>query len=471
MGRVFLTLSTTMRPATDLGFLLHKNPARAQVVEVSHGVAHVFYPEATDDRCTVALLLDMDPVGLARGRRGPESGAFSLGQYVNDRPYAASSLLAVALGKVFASARRGTCRERPELVDVPLPLEVHVPALSCRGGVTMAERFFAPLGWEVAATPVPLDQRFPEWGESRYVDLRLSGSLRLADALNHLYVALPVLDDAKHYWVGTDEIDKLVRAAGGWLSTHPDRDLIAGRYLAHRGTYAREALARLAEVDDTDPDALDDAAPLEQRPPSLAAARHAAVLAVLRAVGARRVLDLGTGSGALLPALLAEPAFTEVVAVDVSARALELAARRLRLDELPDRQRQRVTLLQGALTYTDSRIVGYDAAVLMEVVEHLDPGRLPALEHAVFAHARPRSVVVTTPNADFNVRYEGLAPGALRHPDHRFEWTRAEFATWSEGVAARHGYAVRREGVGPSDPELGGATQLAVFTAAAAGAA
>jgi 3' terminal RNA ribose 2'-O-methyltransferase Hen1 len=471
---VLLTLSTTHVPATDLGFLLHKNPARAQAVEVSTGTAHVFYPEADETRCTVALLLEIDPIALVRTARGAEG--FSLGQYVNDRPYAASSMLAVALGKVFASARRGVSKERPDLIGTAIPLEVHIPAMSCRGGAEMARRFFAPLGWQVEATPIALDDTFPEWGDSRYVDLRLTGVQTVADAVNHLYVGLPVLDDGKHYWVGTDEVDKLLRAGEGWLATHPDRELITQRYLAHQGSFTRAALARLAEVDDAAPETLEDAPAVEEeaapdRPVPLARQRHAAVLAALREVGATRVVDLGCGSGALLPTLLAERSFVEVVGVDVSHRALGDAARRLHLDRMPERQRARLTLLQGALTYTDTRLRGYDAAVLMEVVEHLDPERLPALEHAVFAAAAPGAVVVTTPNVEHNVRYEGLAAGALRHRDHRFEWTRAEFADWAVGVADRHGYAVRFAGVGDDDPDVGPPTQLAVFTRTAPSAA
>ncbi len=335
------------RARHDLGYLLHKNPARVHQTSVAGGIAHVFYPEAGEQRCTAALLLEVDPIGLVRGAKGPSTEAFSLGQYVNDRPYAASSLLAVALGKVFASARRGASKERPELADVPLPLEVRVPALSCRGGVEMAKRFFEPLGWRVHAAPIALDDAFPEWGESRYLDLHLTGTVRVADAINHVYVALPVLDDAKHYWVSTDEIDKLMRAGGGWLAAHPERELIIRRYLAHKGSLARQAMVRLAEVDDADPDALDDgetceasghdAADLDaaaDKPVPLAVQRHGAVLAALRSAGARRVVDFGCGPGALLPTLLSEPAFTEIVGVDVSHRALEQAARRLRLDRL-----------------------------------------------------------------------------------------------------------------------------------------
>jgi 3' terminal RNA ribose 2'-O-methyltransferase Hen1 len=474
MSAVFVTISTTCRPATDLGYLLHKHPDRVQSFPVSAGTAHVFYPEATEHRCTVALLLDVDPIALVRGRTGRAAEGFTLGQYVNDRPYAASSLLAVALSRVFKTAMAGRCVARPELPDRALPLQIHLPALPCRGGTPLAGRLFEPLGWTVDARVIPLDPTVPSWGDSPYVDLRLAGALRLADALNHIYVLLPVLDDAKHYWVSPDEVDKLVRAGGGWLSGHPDRDLITRRYLAHQGGLFRTAIARLAEVDDADAAELDNAtdAPLagalpDQQVP-LAEQRRGAVLAVLRAAGAHRVADLGCGDGALLADLLVDPAFTEITAVDVSVRALDQAARRLNLDRLPERRRDRLRLFQSALTYRDQRLAGMDAAVLMEVIEHVDPPRLTALERTVFADAAPRTVVVTTPNAEYNVRFASLPAGTLRHRDHRFEWGRAEFGEWARRVAAERGYAVRLLPVGVDDPEVGPPTQLAVSTRPAA---
>ncbi|TDC76922.1 3' terminal RNA ribose 2'-O-methyltransferase Hen1 [Micromonospora sp. KC606] len=473
---MLLTLTTTHRPATDLGYLLVKHPDRVQSFNLPAGTAHFFYPEADAARCTAALLVDIDPqrlgAGRGRGRRQaatPES--FTLGQYVNDRAYAASSLLSSALSTVFRSALRGESRDRPELAGTAIPLEVRVPVLRCRGGADLAVRLFAPLGWTVTATPVPLDEQHPDWGDSRYVDLLLTGTVRVADTLNHLYVLLPVLDDAKHYWVAPDEIDKLLRAGAGWLGDHPERGLITRRYLAHRRALAEQAMARLAElrladeppaddsVDETEPTAEKDS-----RRASLAVRRRGAVLAALAASGASRVLDLGCGGGALLTALVADRRYTEIGGTDVSIHALSMAARRLRLDRLPERQRDRVRLWQSALTYRDDRLRGWDAAVLMEVIEHLDPPRLPALEDAVFGHARPGTVVLTTPNVEYNVRYEGLGAGGFRHPDHRFEWTRAEFADWVEGVAARYGYAATISGIGDDDPEVGAPTQLAVLT-------
>jgi 3' terminal RNA ribose 2'-O-methyltransferase Hen1 len=459
---VLLTVTTTHAPATDLGFLLHKHPGRVQAFDVASGTAHVFYPEAAEERCTAALLLEVDPVALVRGRGD------SVTHYVNDRPYAASSLLAVALKAVFGTALTGRCAARQELADQALPLEIRVPALRCAGGPGLAQRLFGPLGWQVAASAVPYQPA--AWGDSGYVDLRLTGTVRLADALNHLYVLLPVLDDAKHYWVSTDEVDKLVRAGGGWLAAHPDRELISRRYLAHRHSLTQAALVRLAESDDLDPAELDNAVPepeAETAPDagraSLAELRRAAVLAALRAAGAHSVADLGCGEGALTAELLQDAAFTAVVAADVSARALAQAERRLHLDQMPEARRARLSLIQSSLTYRDARLAGLDAAVLMEVIEHVEPDRLGALERTVFGFAAPATVVVTTPNREFNPEY-GLAEGARRHHDHRFEWDRAQFAAWAGRVAADYGYGVRLAGAGPASPAAGAPTQLAVFT-------
>ena len=459
---MLLTITTTRAPATDLGYLLHKHPDRVQAFTLAAGTAHVFYPEASPGRCTAALLLEVDPVGLVRDRKG---GGAELAQYVNDRPYAASSLLAVALKEAFRTALTGRCDAKPELAAGTLPLELHVPALRCRGGAALAERVFTPLGWHTEAKAQPFTPA--AWGDSPYLDLRLSGELRLADALNHLYVLLPVLDDAKHYWVAADEVDKLIRAGGDWLAGHPEKDLIARRYLSHSKRLTRSALARLAEVDDTEAEELDNAVPVEEdagtRQP-LAVQRREAILAVLRERGARRVGDLGCGSGALTRDLLADTRFEHVTAVDVSARALQLAARALRLDQMPERQRGRLSIFQTSLTYRDARLAGLDAAVLMEVIEHLDPDRIPALERVVFGAAAPATVVVTTPNAEYNPHFETLPAGARRHRDHRFEWTRAEFSLWAERVGASYGYRASFLPVGPEDPADGPPTQLAVFT-------
>jgi 3' terminal RNA ribose 2'-O-methyltransferase Hen1 len=459
---VLLTITTTHRPATDLGFLLHKHPDRVQTFSVPFGEAHVFYPEASEERCTAALLLDIDPVGLVRRGRGASS--FALAEYVNDRPYVASSFLSVALVNVFKSAMDGTCKGHEELAALAIPLEAALPAVPARGGESLVRRLFEPLGYTVEVTAIALDPRFPDWGDSRHVGLRLAGELRLADLLNHLYVLLPVLDDDKHYWVDEAEIEKLMRRGEGWLAAHPERDLIVRRYLKKQSRLYFPALAQLDEsaLPSEDPEEPGREDQLEERV-SLRDQRLGTVQSVLKASGAKRVLDLGCGPGALLARLIRED-YELVIGVDVSVRSLEQAARRLKLDDMHDAQRQRIDLLHSPLTYRDKRLVGFDAAALVEVIEHLDPPRLAAFEQNIFGSARPGTVVVTTPNAEYNVRWETLPAGQFRHPDHRFEWTRSEFAAWAQAVADGHGYDVRFLPVGPVDAEVGPPTQMAVFS-------
>jgi len=468
---MLLTITTTHEPATDLGFLLHKNPAGLHERELAFGIARVCYPEATNERCTAALTVDVDPIGLVRDRRrGPKGEGFSLAQYVNDRPYVASSFLSVAISKMFGTAMSGRSKERPDLAETVLPFTVHLPVVPCRGGEAVLRGVFEPLGYEVEATPIVLDPMFPEWGDSRYLDVTLRAQLRLRQLLEHLFVLLPVLDDDKHYWVGAEEVEKLLRRGGEWLTAHPDRELITRRYLRYDRRLTRDALARLMEVDDDpeDPDAEGAAHDAEEaaveRPISLNEQRMQAVVNALRDAGARTIADLGCGEGRLVRLLLREPWVQRVVGVDVSWRSLEFAARRLRLPEMAPRQRERVELRQGALTYRDRKLAGFDAACVVEVIEHLDPPRLSAFERAVFVHAQPRTVVVTTPNVEYNIRFENLPEGGLRHRDHRFEWTRDEFTAWASGVGERRGYRTEITPIGPLDPEVGSPTQMAVFS-------
>jgi 3' terminal RNA ribose 2'-O-methyltransferase Hen1 len=462
---MLLTITTTHTPATDLGYLLHKNPARPQSFELSFGQAHVFYPEVSETRCTAAMLLHVDPIGLVRNRRGPAGNRFSLDQYVNDRPYIASSFLSVAIAQVYGSALSGTSRERPDLAKTPIPLEAKLSVIPCRGE-TFVRSLFEPLGYDIDLRPFPLDEHFPEWGESVCAGLTLRATKTLESLLSHLYVLIPVLDNDKHYWVGEDEVAKLLRHGEGWLSAHPQREAIARRYLKHQSRLTRSAMAAL--VDEEDPDAAEEAHDQEEqeveRPLSLNQQRLGSVVAALRSSGARRILDLGCGEGSLIRELLRDKAFEEILGVDVSIRALETAADRLNLDRLPPTQRARVNLIHGSLTYRDKRLAGYDAAAIVEVIEHLDPPRLAALERVVFEFARPRTAIITTPNSEYNVKWETLPAGEFRHRDHRFEWTRAQFRAWAIGVAARHGYGVRFVPVGPEDATVGAPTQMGVFT-------
>jgi 3' terminal RNA ribose 2'-O-methyltransferase Hen1 len=464
---MLLSLTTTHRPATDLGFLLHKNPARPQEFELSFGKAHVFYPQAADDRCTAALLLEVDPVHLVRSRRGPAGEGFALQQYVNDRPYVASSFLSVAIAQVFGSALSGISKQKAELANMPIALEATLAAVPCRGGEIFLRRLFEPLGYQVEAHRFPLDESFPQWGEGPYFSLALRHVIPLHLLLSHLYVLIPVLDDDKHYWVDQAEVEKLLRHGESWLAGHPEREQITRRYLRHRGHLTRQALARLLEEDQREPDETQQEHAAEEerveKKIRLNDQRMDAVLAQLKASGAASVIDIGCGGGNLLRLLLADKQFAKIAGMDVSHRALEIASDRLNLDRLPEMQRNRITLFQGSLTYRDKRLSGYDAAAVVEVIEHLDPPRLGAFERVLFEFAKPKTIVLTTPNVEYNVKFETLAAGSFRHKDHRFEWTRAQFQTWAKAAAEKFGYAVRFESVGAEDAEVGPPTQMGVF--------
>ena len=464
---MLLSITTTHRPAGELGFLLAKHPAKCQSFDLACGRAHVFYPVVGEERCTACLLLDIDPIGLVRGRQRQAGSEGTLAQYVNDRPYVASSFLSVAIAQVLGSALRGSCRDRAELAETAIPLEATISVVPCRGGESFLRRLFEPLGYAVTTSRVALDEAFPDWGESPYHEVTLSQTIRLRDLLTHLYVILPVLDDDKHYWVGRDEIDKLLARGEGWLAAHPARDEIVSRYLKRQRGLTEEALERLLADEEVDPDAAEEEneqeeQALEQRL-SLNQERLAAVEAALAEAGARSVIDLGCGEGRLLARLLRNKAFDRIAGVEVSPRALELAAERLHLDRLPERQRERMTLFQGSLTYRDERLAGFDAACAVEVIEHIEPSRLAAFERVVFEFARPATILVTTPNREYNALFANLPAGRLRHRDHRFEWTRAEFEAWGQRVARDFGYAVAFSPVGPVHAERGSPTQMGVF--------
>ncbi|HSV16699.1 MAG TPA: 3' terminal RNA ribose 2'-O-methyltransferase Hen1, partial [Tepidisphaeraceae bacterium] len=307
---MLLTLTTTHSPATDLGFLLHKNPARPQAFVLAFGRAHVLYPEASEERCTAALILEIDPIGLVRNRRGPAGEGFALQQYVNDRPYVASSFLSVAIAQVFGSGMTGTSRERAALADTPIPLTAKISVLPCRGGEALLRRLFEPLGYQVVATRHPLDEAFPEWGESPSYTVELSHTIRLHELLSHLYVLMPVLDNDKHYWIGDEEVTKLLRHGETWLAAHPEKEQIVERYLKHRRHLTEAALAQLLEEDQQDADDVEEHHASEEerveRKISLNERRLEAVVAALNSAGAKRVLDLGCSYGNLLRRLLTE---------------------------------------------------------------------------------------------------------------------------------------------------------------------
>lgn len=459
---MLLTITTTHHPASDLSYVLHKHPAKIQEVEITAGKAHIFYPEVSDKRCTIALLLDIDPIGLVRKNSGPSGNDFALEQYVNDRPYVASSFMSAAISKAFGTSMNGRCKDKPELVDVAFPLEVKMAVLPVRGGETMLRHLFEPLGYNVSVEKHLLNETFPDWGQSRYYTVTLQHTITLQKLLTHLYVLIPVCDNDKHYWVGSHEVEKLLEKGKDWLESHPAKELITMRYLKHQRYLANEALKTLLKDERIEDDTEEESIP-EQKV-RIHDIRLESVKQELLQSGAKTVVDLGCGEGKLLKLLLAEKQFEQILGMDISYRSLEIAKDKLKIDRLPPRQQQRIQLIQGSLNYRDKRIEGFDGAALVEVIEHLDEPRLASLERVVFEFAKPQFVVITTPNAEYNIKFANLEEGKMRHSDHRFEWTRKQFEEWGNGIATRFNYSVTYKSVGEPDDEVGALSQMAVFT-------
>jgi 3' terminal RNA ribose 2'-O-methyltransferase Hen1 len=459
--KLVLIITATCQPATDLGFLLHKNPGTIFRANLSFGRAMIFYPTAESDTTTAVLQLEIDPVKLVRGS-GEASGP--LDQYVNDRPYTANSYLSVAIADTLGSALNGRSRERQALAETPIPLEIRLPVLPCRGGSQQIRDLFGPVGWEVEAQPTPLDPENPGWGDSCNWDVTLTGVMTLSTALRSVYILVPSLDAKKHYFMGEAEVQKLLDKGEGWLAVHPAKDEIVSGFLGRRRALKDLALRQLASQDEAlSPVAMEDEsleAPAPQAP-RLHTLRRQRLKEIIESRRPTSLLDLGCGDGGFLKMLLPIRGLSRLAGMDISLLSLQRAVRKLGLETAGPALKERVQLFHGSLTYRDRRLEGYEVCTLVEVIEHLDPPRLEALEETVFGQARPEVILLTTPNRDYNQKY-GLE--GMRHSDHRFEWTRAEFQAWAEGVASRHGYKVRLEGIGEDDAECGAPSQLAEFS-------
>lgn len=457
---MLLTITYFGKNPTDLGFLLHKNPYRPQEFQLNSGKAYVFYPEINDNFCTSALLLDINPVDLARGKAGSKTrGLFD---YVNDRPYVSSSFMSTAISQVFGTAMSGRCKQLPELANTPIDLSATLTSLPCKGDYNMINKIFEPLGYSVEYENEILDEKFPNWGESYYINLTIKGKVLLKDLLSHLYLLIPIFDKQKHYWIGKDEIEKLLNHGKGWLENHPHKNYIISRYFNRKKSYMQTAIKLLDEnpIEETD-----DASTKEQTPrlPNLNTQRLQAVIDTLKQHNITSVIDMGCGEGKLLNLMLKDSFFTKIAGFDVSFSILEQAHRKLKLDKIHELTRKKITLFQSSLTYKDQRFNGYDAATVVEVIEHMDENRLWAFREILFGETAPKLVVITTPNIEYNEIYESLSKDKLRHGDHRFEWTRNEFQEWCNEICDQFGYKVKFSDIGDNDIQKGSPTQMGVF--------
>ena len=461
---MYLKITTTDTNASNIGYVFHKHPERYQKEKLSYGEAHIFYPEVSEQKCSFAMLIDINSIQLTRNlQKSNYSGSFKLGDYVNDRAYVASSFLTAAIAKVLSSALNGKCSYDNTLATKKWNLTIQVGIVKAKGGEEQIKNYFEPLGYEVCINSFYLDEDFKNWGKSPYFKIELKASKTVQEVLSQLYVLLPVLDNNKHYFVNEMEVEKLLNKGGEWLKNHPAKEIITKKYLRYKKSYTRLAFEHLIGEETSENSDKVELETMVEKKLSIHGVRLHTVKDTLAKLGVQELADLGCGEGKLIRLLLREAQFKRILGMDVSYQTIEMAKKRLKYDELPLRLKEKLSLFQGSLTYRDKRIEGIEAVSLVEVIEHLDTTRLEALQRVVFEYTKPKYAIITTPNREYNVLFESLPEGKFRHSDHRFEWTRKEFETWANKIANRHAYKVSFEPIGDEHEIHGAISQMAVF--------
>lgn len=473
---MFLSIAVSGEHAPDLGFVLYKHPGRFFEKSASKGRVTGGFTENREDFAEFTLAVEIDPVERVRGVNWDRG----IASYVEPMPFLAASHMSQALSQALGSAMNGVLGSKDPVIDTrvkaagvkPWPLTIKVGAVRC--SPYMIESLFSELGWSVEIESHNLDVPGVSEDDDRPLHVfTLKGEATVSDALTQLYVLLPVLDPSRHYFYDESEARKLFEKGGDWLKGHSSRDLIISRYLSKskelRG-YARQLFGNFQEKKDLDEliaeteelmrdwDDPDDTSPHQQR--------HSQIIRDVVSWGARSVIDLGCGEGRLLERLVRIAPDMRVVGIEPSAREIERA--RKRLSNNPGKNLDpRVEFVHGSAMYGDERFKDFDAAILSEVIEHVDEDRLSLLARSVFGIMAPRRVVITTPNGDYN-RVFGLRPGEFRHADHRFEWTLAECQAWVVGVTAAYPYEAEITPVGgrnaDADEGHGEVSHYIVFT-------
>lgn len=454
---MLLTINYKGNNTQDIGFLFHKNPNRPQEFKLTYGKAYVFYPEVSNDSTTIALLLDINSLDLARGKEeGETKGLFD---YVNDRPFVSSSFMSSAIANVFGTAMSGRSKEKQELINENLNLTVKIHMLPCKGDKEFINKIFEPLGYKVEIEKFLNDEKFPEWGESKYVNVILKNSIPLKDLLKHIYVLIPVFDRQKHYYMANDEVNKLLKHGEGWIKEHPYSEYIIRRYFENKKRY----INKFKKLFKDEVEIQEDEEAIEEKP-TLNKKRLDTVVETIKEYKGERILDLGCGEGRLIKLLLKDNEIEKITGVDVAISVLDKAKLRLKHEDLSEKLKDKLDLFQGSITYYDKRFLNHDIVCLIEVIEHLDLNRLESLEKVVFELTHPKTIIVTTPNFEYNVNYENIGENSLRHGDHRFEWTEKEFINWANLVCNKYGYKVEFKYIGDYDEKGKTPTQMGVFT-------
>ncbi|PYF06198.1 3' terminal RNA ribose 2'-O-methyltransferase Hen1 [Ureibacillus chungkukjangi] len=442
-----LTIRGTGQDIQVISYLLAKNPNNLYERRVSGHLVRMFFSQFSEEEVEVTFFVTPDPIELSRNN----SKVYDITSYINDREFVVSSIFCTFLRTALGTALNGKPVEEYEpWVNHPFPLEFSFGPVASQLTDQDIQSLFQPLGYAVEITYGEADYNMDFKSKSSARFITLKGSTTLQMGLRQLFVLIPVLDNYKHYYIDEQEVEKIVRYGEGWLDKHPKREFILRQALRFKEVYGQFENQHTKKENESSPKLrLNDL-------------RYDKIVGKVNQLKRKEtVVDLGSGEGKLSEKLGFIDGVKEILAVEPSESATLKALKRFE-KAAQDKNFVKPRQIFGSLFYYDERLKGKDVLILCEVIEHIDEYRLPKIIQTILQDYRPRTLIITTPNQEYNEVY-GMG-GDYRHPDHRFEWTREEFQTWCKTQNENHEYNIAFDGIGEEHELHGYPTQMCLFT-------
>lgn len=441
-----LTIQASGDNVKAISYLLSKNPSNLYERNHKGHLVRLFYSKFTETELEVTIFVTPDPIELIKNN----SNSYDITHYINDREFAVSSIFCSFIRSALGTALNGQPKEEHiKWVDHPFPFTFEFgPVVSTLTDEKLMN-LFEPIGYEVTINRPEIEYSIPIKTKSSARYISIKGMKTLQEGLRHLFVLIPVIDNYKHYFIDEKEIEKLERYGEGWLEQHPLRDLIYRQALRFKEIYS------LVENSSKDEKKIEPVKKVR-----LNELRYEKIVNTVSEMKPRSVVDFGSGEGKLSVQLGFVEGITEILAVEPSESASLKALERF--NKVKNKEKfVNPELLWGSLFYYDERLKDKDVIILCEVIEHIDESRLPKAMDTLLHDYQPGALIITTPNRDYNELYD--MEEHLRHNDHRFEWTRAEFRQWCTERNHGNDYELLFDGIGEEHASQGFPTQMCVF--------
>jgi 3' terminal RNA ribose 2'-O-methyltransferase Hen1 len=441
-----LTIQASGDNVQAISYLLAKNPNNLYERNHKGHLVRLFYSKFTETELEVTIFVTPDPIEMVKNN----SNSYDITHYINDREFAVSSIFCSFIRSALGTALNGQPKEEHlKWVNHPFSFNFEFgPVVSSLSDEKLMN-LFEPIGYEVTINRPEIEYSFPIKTKSSARYLSIKGMKTLQEGLRHLFVLIPVIDNYKHYFIDEKEIEKLERYGEGWLEQHPLRDLIYRQALRFKEIYS------LVENSSKDEKKVEPVKKVR-----LNELRYEKIVNAVSQMKPRSVVDFGSGEGKLSVQLGFVEGITEILAVEPSESASLKALERF--NKVKNKEKFVIPeLLWGSLFYYDERLKDKDVIILCEVIEHIDETRLPKAMDTLLHDYQPGALIITTPNREYNELYD--MEEHLRHNDHRFEWTRAEFRQWCTERNYSNDYELLFDGIGEEHPSHGFPTQMCIF--------